>query len=218
MPDVRGEVGRPGAAPAGETSPEPARAAVRRPRPWTLAAGLALVAAMLRHGDRLDRARGGGQDPDAERAARAATARFGAGAGVAALTVRTADGRVARLAELGAPAVVMVVSQTCGVCKEALADFGRARAGRPLPRLWVVTLEGAGAGAPMTRAAGVAGAVHAGPVTPAAAALFTFQIAGTPTFLALDARGEVTRVLPGYPGAEAMAPWLRVMAGEADAL
>jgi thioredoxin-related protein len=70
----------------------------------------------------------------------------------------------------------------------------------------------------MTRAAGVAGAVHAGPVTPAAAALFNFQIAGTPTFLALDAAGRVTRVLPGYPGREAMAPWLRVMAGEADAL
>jgi hypothetical protein len=178
-----------------------------------LAVGVALVGGMLWLGGRQDRALGGD-----DAAARAATARDGAGAGVAALTVRTTDGRVTRLSALGAPAVLMVVSETCGVCKEALADFGRARAGRPLPRLWLLTLEGAGAGLPMTRAAGVAGAVHAGPVTPAAAGLFTFQIAGTPTFVALDAQGRVARVLPGYPGREAMASWLRVMAGEADAL
>ena len=178
-----------------------------------LAAGLALVAGMLWVGARQERARQGSAGD-----ARAATVRHGPGAGVATLTVRTTDGRVTRLTALGAPAVVMVVSETCGVCKEALADFGRARAGRPLPRLWLVTVEGAEAGLPMTQAAGVAGAVHAGPVAPAAAALFNFQIAGTPTFLALDAGGRVTRVLPGYPGSEAMAPWLRVMAGDADAL
>jgi hypothetical protein len=194
-------------------SAPPARGARRLAAP---AGALVLVAGMLWLGDRQDRARGGGDDGAA--AARAATAQLGPGAGVAALAVRTADGRVAQLGALGAPAVVMVVSRTCGVCKEALADFGRARAGRPLPRLWVVALEGDSAAAPMTRAAGVAGAVHAGPVTPAAAALFTFQIAGTPTFLALDAQGRVARVLPGYPGREAMASWLRVMAGEADAL
>lgn len=177
------------------------------------AAAVAFAAGVLWLGARQDRAHGGAVD-----AARAATAEFGPGAGVAALTVRTAEGRVTPLDALGEPAVVMVVSTTCGVCKEALADFGRLRAGRPLPRLWVVTLEGAGLGPALTRAAGVAGAVHAGPVTPAAEALFTFQLAGTPTFLALDAGGRVTRVLPGYPGREAMAPWLRVMAGEADAL
>ncbi len=192
--------------------------AARRLAP--LAAGAALVAAMLWLGDRQDRARGGGglAAGDDAAAARAATVAFGPGAGVAALTVRTTGGRVTPLTTLGAPAVIMVVSRTCGVCEQALADFGGARAGRPLPRLWVVTLEGAEAGVPMTRAAGVAGAVHAGPVAPAAAALFTFQIAGTPTFVALDARGRVTRVLPGYPGRDAMTPWLRVMAGEADAL
>jgi len=183
--------------------------------PRHLAAGAALVAGvagMLWLGARQDRARGGETD-----AARAATAQFGPGAGVAALTVRTTAGRTTPLAALGTPAVVMIVSRTCGVCEEALADFGRPPR-RPLPRLWVVALEGADAGVAMTQAAGVAGAVHAGPVTPAAAALFTFQIAGTPTFLALDADGRVTRVLPGYPGREAMAPWLRVMAGEADTL
>jgi hypothetical protein len=191
---------------------DPARGPLRRLAPF--AAGAAFVAGTLWLGGWQDRARGGG----AAGAARAATAQFGAGAGVAALTVRTTAGQVTPLSALGAPAVLMVVSETCGVCKEALADFGRARAGRPLPRLWVVTLEGADAGVPMTRAAGVAGAVHAGPVAPAAAALFNFQLAGTPTFLALDARGRVTRVLPGYPGRAAMASWLRVMAGEADAL
>ena len=65
--------------------------------------------------------------------------------------------------------------------------------------------------------AGVAGAVHAGPANPAQEALFTFQIAGTPTFVAVDAGGRVRGVLPGYPGADAMAGWLRVMAGEAEA-
>lgn len=185
------------------------------PRRWTraqLAAGLLVAAGMVGLGLWQERGR------DGAGAARAATAAFGPGAGVAALTVRTTAGRVVALDALGTPAVAMVVSTSCGVCEAALGDFGRSRAGRPLPRLWVVTLEGAEGGVAMTRAAGVAGAVHAGPVSPAASALFTFQISGTPTFVALDARGRVTRVLPGYPGPAAMAPWVRVMAGEADAL
>jgi hypothetical protein len=150
--------------------------------------------------------------------ARAATMAFGPGAGVAALTVRTVDGRVTPLASLGEPAVVMVVSQSCGVCKEALRDFGRMASGRPLPRLWLVTLEGAALGAAMADSAGVRGAVLAGPAVPAAEALFTFQIQGTPTFLALDAGGRVRRVFPGYPGREVMAPWVELMAGTRDAL
>ncbi|MGZ8376803.1 MAG: TlpA family protein disulfide reductase [Gemmatirosa sp.] len=150
--------------------------------------------------------------------ARAATMAFGPGAGVAALTVRTVDGRITPLAKLGEPAVVMVVSQSCGVCKEALADFGRMANGRPLPRLWLVTLEGAALGAAMADGAHVRGAVLAGPAVPAAEALFTFQIQGTPTFLALDAEGRVRRVFPGYPGREVMAPWVELMAGARDAL
>ena len=105
----------------------------------------------------------------------------------------------------------MVVSRTCAVCKEALRDFGRA--GRPLPHLWLVTLEGAEHGAPMLAASGVRGAVLAGPPTPAAEALFTFQIQGTPTFLALAPDGAVERVLPGYPGGDRMRGWMDVMAG-----
>jgi hypothetical protein len=164
----------------------------------------------------LRQSRGADSAPAAD--ARAATMAFGPGAGIAALTVRTTEGRVTPLGRLGEPAVVMVVSRTCGVCKEALADFGRASAGRALPRLWLVTLEGAEHGAPMLAQAGVRGAVLAGPVAPSAEALFTLQIQGTPTFLALDAEGRVRRVLPGYPGEATMAPWLGVMRGERDAL
>jgi hypothetical protein len=72
---------------------------------------------------------GAGADAVPAADARAATMAFGPGAGIAALTVRTTAGRVTPLARLGEPAVVMVVSRTCGVCKEALADFGARRRG-----------------------------------------------------------------------------------------
>ncbi len=177
----------------------------------------ALVALAVGGGLWLGLRREGADDGEAVRARGAAMA-GGMGAGVAALSVRTTEGRVTRLSSLGEPAVVMVVSRTCGVCKEALRDFGRQAAGGALPRLWLVTLEGAAHGVAMADSAGVRGAVLAGPAQPAAEALFTFQIAGTPTFLALDADGRVLRVLPGYPGREAMAPWIGIMRGERDAL
>jgi hypothetical protein len=188
---------------------------VMRPLPWRQGLVLSLV---VTAGLWLGLQQPGARDDAPADDARAATMAFGPGAGVAALSVRTADGRVTPLARLGEPAVVMVVSRTCGVCKEALRDFGRQAAGRALPRLWVVTLEGAAHGAEMVAGAGVRGAVLAGPVTPAAEALFTFQVQGTPTFLALDADGRVRRVYPGYPGREVMAPWVGLMAGERDAL
>jgi hypothetical protein len=194
--------------------PSRLRAAVHR-LPWREGGLLALaVGGGLWLGLRQSR----GIDEGAAGDARAATRAFGPGAGVAALTVRTTDGRITPLARLGEPAVVMVVSQSCGVCKEALRDFGRMAAGRPLPRLWLVTLEGAALGTAMTDSAGVRGAILAGPVVPAAEALFTFQIQGTPTFLALDAEGRVRRVFPGYPGREVMAPWVELMTGARDAL
>ncbi|HEY0778515.1 MAG TPA: hypothetical protein VGD56_11175, partial [Gemmatirosa sp.] len=71
--------------------------------------------------------------------ARALTLESGPGAGIVALAVRGVDGRPVALTRLGTPAVVMVVSTTCGVCKAALADFGRSAAGRALPRLYVLT-------------------------------------------------------------------------------
>ncbi len=186
------------------------------PRRPSLLEGLALAAALgggLALGVWRERA---SDDPAA--AARAATQALGPGAAVATFTVRTLDGRVVPLARIGEPAVVMVVSQSCGVCKEALGDFGRMADGRALPRLWLVTLEGAEHGQAMLDSAGVRGAVLAGPRSKAEEAFFTFQVQGTPTFLALDARGRVQRVFPGYPGREVMAPWLALMTGARDAL
>ncbi|GJG85850.1 hypothetical protein tb265_10310 [Gemmatimonadetes bacterium T265] len=169
------------------------------------------VALALALGAWQERRRGGAGDADAD--ARALTLTAGPGAGVVALPVRAADGRAVALTRLGAPAVVMVVSTTCGVCKEALADFGRTAAGRALPRLYLLTLEGAGEGPALALRAGVRGAEYVGPESPAAEAYFTTAIAGTPTFVALDAAGHATRVLPGYPGLDAMRGWVRVMDG-----
>jgi hypothetical protein len=188
-------------------SPDP-----RRPAPASLALAAVALAGGLWLGGRLD-----GDDAAAVDAARAATLDAGAGAGIAALDVRTVEGAVRPIARGGEPSVVMVISQTCGVCKEALRDFGQVAAGRPLPRLHVVTLEGAAAGLPLVEAAAVRGATLSGPVSPAAEALFTFQIRGTPTFLALDERGRVARVIPGYPGRGAFRPWVETMLGERDA-
>ena len=148
--------------------------------------------------------------------ARAATLADGASAGVVALSVRTLDGRVMPLNAGGAPTVVMVSSETCTYCKAALREMGRVSAGRPLSRLRLVTLEGAAAGEPMVRTAAVSGATLTGPVTPAQEALFSFQIRGTPTFVALDARGRVTRSMVGYPGAEQLRGWIGVMLGEQE--
>jgi thioredoxin-related protein len=179
----------------------------RRPAPATLAILAVVVAGGLWLGGRLD-----GEDP--ADAARAATLDAGAGAGIAALDVRTVSGAIRPVAGTGEPTVVMVISETCAVCKEALRDFGRAAAGRPLRRLHVVTLEGAAAGVPIVNAADVRGATLSGPVSPAAEALFTFQLRGTPTFLALDERGRVLRVVPGYPGRDAFRPWVATMLAE----
>lgn len=185
-----------------------------RTRRVTPVEALALLAALA--GGLWLGTRTGDDGGEAAAAARFGTRTGGPGAGVAALTVRTADGRTLPLSGIGTPAVAMVVSTTCAVCKEALHDFGAT--GRALPRLWLVTLEGAERGRAMLDSAGVTGAVLAGPPTPAAEALFTFQIQGTPTFVALDARGRVEGVLPGYPGRDGIAPWLAVMTGDAAAL
>ena len=178
-------------------------------------AGAALVAAVVGVG-----LWGGARTPGAaaDRAAdvRAATLAGGAEAGVVALPVRTLDGVETALNRGGEPAVVMVSSETCQYCKAALREMGRVAAGRPLRGLRLVTLEGAAAGVPMTRLASVTGATLAGPVTPAAEALFTFQIRGTPTFVALDSSGAVTRTLVGYPGDGAFRSWIGVMLGERE--
>ncbi len=193
-------------------------APARRPAAVPLALAALVVALALVLGAWQEHRRDGGTDGDAAADARALTLTAGPGAGVVALPTRAADGHDVSLTRLGAPAVVMVVSTTCGVCKEALADFARTAAGRPLPRLYLLTLEGAGEGPAIAARAGVRGAAYVGPATPASAVYFNTAIAGTPTFVALDAAGHATRVLPGYPGLAAMRGWLAVMAGTQTAV
>lgn len=132
--------------------------------------------------------------------------------------VRASDGRRVALAAEGQPTVVMVSSLTCPVCKESLRDFAARADAAGLPRLRMVTLEGAAAGDAMLQAAGLTGVWHAGPADHAGATLLTFQFPGTPTFLLLDATGRVRAAMPGYPGREAFAPWLAVITGERDEL
>jgi hypothetical protein len=178
--------------------------------------GLLLLAAVVAAAAWLGLRLGQGGGDDADYTTRGPVS-AGAGAGVAAFSVRTLGGDVIPLAGAGHPTVVMVSSETCTYCDQALRDLGRLAGGRPLPRLRVVTIEGAARGRPMVEAAGVRGAVLAGPVTPAAEAQFAFQIRGTPTWLALDARGRVTRTMLGYPGEAVLPAWLGVMTGARDA-
>lgn len=146
-------------------------------------------------------------------AARAATLMGGAGAGVVALPVRTLSDSVVSLTAGGRPTVVMISSETCTFCKTALREMGRVTDGRPLDGLRVVTLEGAAAGLPMVQAAHVGGATLAGPASAAAAVHWTFQIQGTPTFVALDAQGRVTKTMVGYLGAGELRTWIDVALG-----
>jgi len=137
-------------------------------------------------------------------------------ASVVGFDMRELGGGVVPVKTPGTPSVVMVSSETCGYCKRALRDLGDMSGGRPLPRLRVVTLEGAAGGVPMLQAAGVTGATLLGPTSTRDRTLLTFQLAGTPTFVALDARGRVTHAMVGYPGREAMASWYRAAAGEQE--
>jgi len=179
------------------------------------ARGLALLAAIAAGAVWLAlRTAGGGAFADDAAEARDATMIGGAPAGIVALHARTLDGVEFPLGRTTVPVVVMVSSETCQYCQAAMHEMGRVAAGRPLGALRLVTLEGAAAGEPMVRAAGIGGATLAGPPTPAEEALFTFQIPGTPTFVALDARGHVTRTLVGYPGDAKFRPWIDVMLGD----
>jgi thioredoxin-related protein len=197
------------------TSPDPAeRPPVAEPaakpaRPLRLVAlATVVLAASFWLGLRLS-----GSDRDQTAAAPAAVPGL---ANITGVELRALDGEVARAAQDGTPTIVMVSSETCGYCKRALRDMGEMSGGRPLSRLRVVTLEGAAGGVPMLRAAGVQGATSLGPASQSARTMLTFQLPGTPTFVALDARGRVTHAMVGYPGREGMASWYRAAAGEQD--
>ena len=132
------------------------------------------------------------------------------------LAVRNLDGERVPLVTPGQPLIVMVSSETCGWCKRALKDLGELSAGRPLPRLTVITLEGAAEGVPMLAREGITGARLVGPAGGSDQVLFTFRFPGTPTFVAIDRNGRVVKTLPGYPIREEMRHWYAVMVGDQE--
>lgn len=131
-------------------------------------------------------------------------------------TVRDLSGRVVPLLSDKAPVIIMVNSRTCPWCKKSLRDIGQIAAGQSLPRLTVLTLEGAAYGKPMLEREGIAGARLVGPVGSAADLQASLRQAGTPVFIAVDATGRVLATMPGYPIYEEMKRWVAVMSGAAD--
>ena len=132
------------------------------------------------------------------------------------LRVRDAAGKVVPLVTKGEPAIIMVSSVTCQWCKKSLKDLGEIAAGRPLPHLKFLTLEGAADGAPMLAKEHITGAQLIGPSGGRDQVMLTFRYPGTPTFLAVDREGHVVATMPGYPMREVMKQWFAVMAGDRD--
>lgn len=130
--------------------------------------------------------------------------------------VTALNGKVIPLHVKGEPAILMISSRTCSWCKRALKDLGVMSAGRPLPRLKLLTLEGAGEGVAMLAKEKLTGAQLIGPAGSSDQVLLTFRYPGTPTFVAIDRNGRVVRTLPGYPIPEEMKHWYAVMVGDQD--
>lgn len=143
---------------------------------------------------------------------------MGEGPDVAAFMVRDLAGANVPLVDRGTPAVVMISSETCTFCRQALRDVAALSGGRAVPRLFMLTLDGAESSAAMAREAGVRGARHTGPVGPRERALLELQTPGTPTFLFVDVDGRASIFLPGYPGREGLRVWVDVMTGDAPSV
>ncbi len=135
---------------------------------------------------------------------------------IGAFKVRDVKGRVIPLVTKGEPAIIMVSSRTCSWCKRTLKDLGELSAGRPLPRLKLLTLEGAAEGEPMLAKEHLAGAQLIGPVGSSDQVLLTFRYPGTPTFVAIDRNGRVVKTMPGYPIRAELVHWFAVMVGDAE--
>ena len=135
---------------------------------------------------------------------------------IGAFKVRDVNGKVIPLITKGQPAIIMVSSVTCSWCKRALKDLGELSAGRPLPRLKFLTLEGAADGAPMLAKEHITGAQLIGPSGSSDQVLLTFRYPGTPTFVAVDRNGRVVATIPGYPMREVMKQWYAVMVGDQE--
>lgn len=132
-------------------------------------------------------------------------------------TARDVRGKVVPLVPKGEPTIVMMSSVTCSWCKRALKDFGEMAAGRPIPHLTLLTLEGASDGMAMLDKESLTGARLVGPVGSKEQVLLTFRYPGTPTFVAVDKNGRVIRTIPGYPVRPELERLFAVMVGDADA-
>ncbi len=138
------------------------------------------------------------------------------GAATGAASVLTLDGSIAPLVVDGEPTIVMISSRTCSWCKQAFADIGEMSGGRAVPRLTVLTLEGAEVGIPMVGREKITGARLVGPASSSGKVFLTFRYPGTPTFVAVDRNGRVVRTMPGYPGRQELQRWFAVMVGEQE--
>jgi hypothetical protein len=130
--------------------------------------------------------------------------------------VRDLKGRVVPLLADKTPTIIMINSRTCPWCKKSLRDIGQIAAGQPLPRLTVLTLEGAPYGKPMLESEGIAGARLVGPVSSAGDLQAALRQVGTPVFIAVDDRGRVLATVPGYLIYDEMKRWVAVMSGAAS--
>lgn len=131
-------------------------------------------------------------------------------------TARDLSGNVVPLIVAGEPAIIMISSRTCSWCKEALSNLHEFAGERPVPRLRMITLEGASEGVPMIERAHLVGVQLLGPVDPRAQVALTFRYQGTPTFLAISKEGRLVNSIPGYPGKEMLQSWFRVMTGDTE--
>lgn len=141
-------------------------------------------------------------------------ARPSAGAALGTFTVKDIDGRLIPIVTKGEPAIIMVSSRTCAWCRQTLDDLHAMAGGRPLPRLKLLTLEGAAEGVPMLAEHGLTGVQLLGPESGADQVFLMFRYPGTPTFLAVDSTGHVVRTQPGYPGRDALKSLFAVMVGD----
>jgi hypothetical protein len=128
--------------------------------------------------------------------------------------VKDESGALVPVVPPGTPTIIMISSRTCSWCKRTLKDLGKMSAGRPVPRLTVLTLEGAGEGAPMLAKEKLTGARLVGPASSAEEVLLTFRYPGTPTLIAVDRNGRVVRTIPGYPIGEELRHLWTVMVGD----
>jgi len=121
------------------------------------------------------------------------------------------SGRKVPLLIKGEPTIIMISSRTCSWCKRALKDLGEMSAGRPLPRITLLTLESAADGVPMVESEQITGARLVGPASATERSLITGRFPGTPTFVEVDSNGRVVRTLPGYPIRDELKHWLEKM-------